>query len=47
VVAVPGRAPEALCGLPAPDSVFLGGSGGNLGGILDHLEGLNAPLRWR
>ena len=32
---VTGEAPEALDGLPAPDSVFVGGSGGKLPGILD------------
>lgn len=31
---IPGRAPEALEGLPAPDAVFVGGSGGQLGRIL-------------
>ncbi|MCI9162251.1 MAG: precorrin-6Y C5,15-methyltransferase (decarboxylating) subunit CbiT [Lachnospiraceae bacterium] len=30
-----GRAPKALRELPAPDRVFVGGSGGELGGILD------------
>ena len=32
---VPGEAPQALEGLPDPDSVFVGGSGGQLAGILD------------
>ena len=32
---VPGEAPEVLEGLPDPDSVFIGGSGGRLGEILD------------
>lgn len=31
---VPGTAPEALAGLPAPDAVFVGGSGGELEQIL-------------
>ena len=31
---VPGTAPEALRDLPAPDRVFLGGSGGNMEEIL-------------
>ena len=31
---VPGRAPEALAELPAPDAVFVGGSGGELADIL-------------
>jgi len=35
VVVVPGSAPEALEGLPAPDAVFVGGSGGKLSAILD------------
>ncbi len=35
VQVVPGEAPEALSDLPEPDSVFVGGSGGNLAGILD------------
>lgn len=30
-----GEAPDALNGLPAPDSIFVGGSGGNLAEILD------------
>ena len=30
-----GEAPEVLVQLPPPDSVFIGGSGGNLAGILD------------
>jgi len=32
---VHGRAPEALEGLPDPDAVYIGGSGGDLGAILD------------
>jgi precorrin-6Y C5,15-methyltransferase (decarboxylating) len=32
---VPGRAPEALVGLPEPDAVFVGGSKGSMGPILD------------
>jgi precorrin-6Y C5,15-methyltransferase (decarboxylating) len=32
---VPGEAPEALTQLPDPDAVFVGGSGGNLAGILE------------
>ena len=35
VKVVPGEAPQALEGLPDPDSVFVGGSGGQLAGILD------------
>lgn len=32
-----GTAPEALAGLPAPDRVFIGGSGGSLGQIIKHV----------
>ena len=35
VCVVAGAAPEALAGLPAPQSVFIGGSGGRLDGLLD------------
>lgn len=42
---VPGSAPEALKGLPAPTHVFLGGTGGETTEILALLEGLNAPIR--
>ncbi|MEK6201536.1 MAG: precorrin-6y C5,15-methyltransferase (decarboxylating) subunit CbiE [Desulfobulbaceae bacterium] len=31
-----GSAPDALAGLPAPDRVFIGGSGGQLRAIIDH-----------
>jgi precorrin-6Y C5,15-methyltransferase (decarboxylating) len=31
---IKGSAPDALTGLPAPDRVFIGGSGGNLGDII-------------
>lgn len=34
VTVVPGGAPEALAGLPSPDRVFIGGSGGRLAEIL-------------
>src|SRR5262249_24344787 len=34
---VAGEAPAALHGLPAPQSVFLGGSGGRLGELLESL----------
>ena len=33
--AIHGAAPECLKGLPAPDKVFIGGSSGNLGSIID------------
>ncbi len=35
VVLIDGEAPAALDSLPAPDCVFVGGSGGNLPGILE------------
>lgn len=35
LVPVHGEAPAALAGLPAPDAVFVGGSGGRLAAILD------------
>lgn len=38
VSVVEGSAPEALKGLPAPDAVFIGGSGGNLSSIIDMLQ---------
>ncbi|HEX6511883.1 MAG TPA: precorrin-6y C5,15-methyltransferase (decarboxylating) subunit CbiE [Chloroflexota bacterium] len=34
---IQGEAPEALAGLPAPDAVFVGGSGGRLAELLDVL----------
>ena len=34
---VDGVAPEALADLPDPDAVFIGGSGGRLAAILDHV----------
>jgi precorrin-6Y C5,15-methyltransferase (decarboxylating) len=36
---VDGEAPRALASLPAPDRVFIGGSGGNLRGIVDVVQG--------
>jgi precorrin-6Y C5,15-methyltransferase (decarboxylating) len=33
---ISGEAPDALQALPSPDSVFVGGSGGNLSGILEY-----------
>lgn len=35
LVPVAGEAPAALAGLPDPDAVFVGGSGGSLGAVLD------------
>ena len=41
---VTGEAPSALEALPSPDSVFVGGSGGNLAKILDYCVGRLNPL---
>jgi len=38
VTVCPGAAPEALTGLPAPDRVFIGGSGGSLGEIINFVN---------
>lgn len=39
-----GKAPEALKGLPRPDRVFIGGSGGRMGDLLDAcVEGVPVP----
>jgi len=40
---VEGRAPEALEGLPAPDAVFVGGTGGAMEVILAHLARIARP----
>lgn len=40
-----GDAPEALNGLPAPDAVFIGGSGGNLAATLDCVHAANPKAR--
>ena len=46
VVAIPGEAPQALQGLPRPDRIFIGGSGGNLTEILDYgLAALRVQLQ--
>ena len=42
---VRGRAPEALSPLPAPDAVFIGGSGGQLEGIVDAALAKNPQVR--
>ena len=42
---VEGRAPEALDGLPAPDAVFVGGSGGKLPRILQTVHDVNPRAR--
>jgi precorrin-6Y C5,15-methyltransferase (decarboxylating) len=42
---VEGQAPDVLCGLPAPDRVFVGGTGGNMDKILEWLKGFNNAIR--
>ncbi len=42
---IPGTAPEALAGLPAPDAAFIGGSAGNLAEILRILHDKNPAVR--
>lgn len=42
---VPGNAPKALLELYAPTHAFIGGSGGNLGGILDAIYEKNEQTR--
>jgi precorrin-6Y C5,15-methyltransferase (decarboxylating) len=39
-----GEAPSVLEGLPIPDKVFIGGSSGNMDGILKKLTGLNPGI---
>ena len=45
ITVVPGTAPEALRDLPAPTHAFIGGSGGNLRGILEVLLEKNPGVR--
>jgi precorrin-6Y C5,15-methyltransferase (decarboxylating) len=42
---VVGEAPDALAGLPDPDRVFIGGTGGNLLPVLAHLVRRSRPVR--
>lgn len=42
---VQGEAPAALAGLPAPDRVFVGGSGGKLEALFEHVLSANAHAR--
>lgn len=42
---IEGTAPEVLAGLPAPDAVFIGGSGGSLGQILQAVYAANPRAR--
>ena len=39
ITIVRGEAPAALLSLPAPDRVFVGGSSGRIGDIIDHVSG--------
>lgn len=45
VCVVEGSAPDALAGLPAPDCVFIGGSGGGLSRILAAVAAANPAVR--
>ncbi len=45
IVVVEGLAPAALADLPAPDRVFIGGSAGNLGAIIDVACSKNPQVR--
>ena len=40
-----GRALDVIGNLPEPDCVFIGGSGGELSEILEHIRGLDVPVR--
>lgn len=42
---VQGEAPDALAGLPAPDAVFVGGSGGQLNAVLQAVHGAGPRAR--
>ena len=46
VTVIEGEAPAALSGLPKPDAVFIGGSGGNLREILETLTAMGAGVRY-
>jgi precorrin-6Y C5,15-methyltransferase (decarboxylating) len=43
VEVVEGTAPEALRDLPAPEAVFIGGTGGGMQAILEHIEEKTSP----
>ncbi len=45
VTLIPGCAPESLEGLPAPDKVFIGGSGGKMAEILEYVARQNPAVR--
>ncbi len=42
---IPGKAPDTMAGIPSPDRVFIGGSGGNLEAVLDQVYGKNPQAR--
>lgn len=42
---VPGKAPETFRGLPAPDKVFIGGSGGSMEAILGAVRRANPRVK--
>ena len=42
---IKGEAPDALAALPRPDAVFVGGSGGHLGEILEAIHAANPAAR--
>lgn len=42
---IEGSAPEALAGLPAPDAVLIGGSGGNLAAVIAQVFEMNPEAR--
>ena len=46
VTVIEGEAPGALEGLPAPDCVFIGGSGGQLAGIIDAVHAKRSGIRF-
>ncbi len=46
VTVIEGEAPGALEGLPAPDCVFVGGSGGQLAGIIEAVHAKRSGIRF-
>ena len=46
VTVIEGEAPGAFDGLPAPDCVFIGGSGGQLAGIIDAVHTKRSGIRF-
>lgn len=45
ITVIHGDAPGVLEGLPEPDRVFIGGTGGNMGDILDYIKKINRRVR--